>query len=275
MNAQVGLTSPANIGADVCHLNLHKTFAIPHGGGGPGMGPICVVEDLAPFLPGNPLVKTGGEKAIHAISAAPYGSASILLISYAYIKMLGDEGLTNSTIHAILNANYLKSKLKAGFEILYTGHNGFVAHEFIMDIRPFKKDTGIEAIDIAKRLMDYGFHSPTLSFPVPNTLMVEPTESESKYELDRFIEAMLQIRQEIQDIADGKTTVEDNPLTHAPHLAHEVIQSEWNHIYTREEAVYPVASLKSNKFWPTVGRVDDAHGDRNLICTCPPIESYQ
>lgn len=275
MNAQVGLTSPANIGADVCHLNLHKTFAIPHGGGGPGMGPICVVEDLAPFLPGNPLVKTGGEQAIHAISAAPYGSASILLISYAYIKMLGDEGLTNATIYAILTANYLKAKLKDSYPILYTGHNGFVAHEFIIDIRPFKKDAGIEATDIAKRLMDYGFHAPTLSFPVPNTLMVEPTESESKPELDRFIEAMVQIRQEIQDIVDGKTNQTDNPLINSPHLAHEVINSEWNHIYTREEAVYPVESLKSNKFWPTVGRVDNAHGDRNLICTCPPIESYQ
>lgn len=275
MNAQVGLTSPANIGADVCHLNLHKTFAIPHGGGGPGMGPICVVKDLAPFLPGNPIVKTGGEKAIHAISAAPYGSASILLISYAYIKMLGDEGLANATKYAILNANYLKSKLKGHYEILYTGHNGFVAHEFIMDIRPFKKDAGIEATDIAKRLMDYGFHAPTLSFPVPNTLMVEPTESESKYELDRFIDAMLQIRQEIQDIVDGKTTKEDNPLVNAPHTAAEAINGDWNHVYSRQEAIYPVDSLINNKFWPAVARVDNAHGDRNLICTCPPIESYQ
>lgn len=275
MNAQVGLTSPANIGADVCHLNLHKTFAIPHGGGGPGMGPICVVKDLAPFLPGNPIVKTGGEQAIHAISAAPYGSASILLISYAYIKMLGDEGLTKSTTYAILNANYLKSKLQDKYEILYTGPNGFVAHEFIIDIRPFKKDAGIEATDIAKRLMDYGFHAPTLSFPVPNTLMVEPTESESKYELDRFIDAMLQIRQEIQDIIDGKTTKEDNPLVNAPHTAAEAINGEWNHVYSRQEAIYPVDSLITNKFWPAVARVDNAHGDRNLICTCPPIESYQ
>ncbi len=275
MNAQVGLTSPANIGADVCHLNLHKTFAIPHGGGGPGMGPICVVEDLAPYLPGNPIVKTGGEHAIHAISAAPYGSASILLISYAYIKMLGDAGLKNATTYAILNANYLKSRLKDAYPVLYTGHNGFVAHEFIMDIRPFKKDTGIEATDIAKRLMDYGFHAPTLSFPVPNTLMVEPTESESKYELDRFIEAMLQIRQEIKNIADGKISQEDNPLVNAPHTASEVISSDWNHAYSREEAVYPVENLKSNKFWPSVARVDNTHGDRNLICTCPPIESYQ
>lgn len=275
MNAQVGLTSPAIVGADVCHLNLHKTFAIPHGGGGPGMGPICVTEDLAPFLPGNHYVQTGGEQAILPISQAPYGSASILLISYAYIKMLGDKGLTNATKYAILNANYLKSKLKDSYEILYTGLNGYVAHEFIMDIRPFKKDTGIEATDIAKRLMDYGFHAPTLSFPVANTLMVEPTESESKVELDRFVDAMLQIRQEIQDIADGKTTQEDNPLVNAPHTAAEVIASDWNHGYSREEAVYPMKGLVSNKFWPAVARVDDAHGDRNLICSCPPIESYQ
>ncbi|MCO5233425.1 MAG: aminomethyl-transferring glycine dehydrogenase [Chitinophagales bacterium] len=275
MNAQVGLTSPANIGADVCHLNLHKTFAIPHGGGGPGMGPICVVEDLAPYLPGNPIVKTGGEQAIHAISAAPYGSASILLISYAYIKMLGDEGLTNATKYAILNANYLKSKLKDSYPILYTGPNGYVAHEFIMDIRPFKKDAGIEATDIAKRLMDYGFHAPTLSFPVPNTLMVEPTESESKVELDRFVDAMVQIRQEIQNIIDGKTSKDDNPLVNAPHTAAEAISSEWSHCYTREEAIYPVKNLITNKFWPSVARVDNTLGDRNLICTCPPIESYQ
>ncbi len=274
MNAQVGLTSPAIIGADVCHLNLHKTFAIPHGGGGPGMGPICVTKDLAPFLPGNPFVKTGGEQAIHPISQAPYGSASILLISYAYIKMLGDEGLTNATRYAILNANYLKSKLQDSYEILYTGLNGYVAHEFIMDIRPFKKDYGIEATDIAKRLMDYGFHAPTLSFPVPNTLMVEPTESESKAELDRFVEAMLQIRQEIRDIGEGKTTQEDNPLVNAPHTAVEVISSDWNHVYSREEAAYPVKSLQTNKFWPAVGRVDNAYGDRNLVCSCPPIEDY-
>ncbi|MCO5231031.1 MAG: aminomethyl-transferring glycine dehydrogenase [Chitinophagales bacterium] len=275
MNAQVGLTSPANIGADVCHLNLHKTFAIPHGGGGPGMGPICVVQDLAPYLPGNPIVKTGGEEAIYAISAAPYGSASILLISYAYIKMLGDEGLTNATKFAILNANYLKSRLKDSYPILYTGPNGYVAHEFIMDIRPFKKDAGIEATDIAKRLMDYGFHAPTLSFPVPNTLMVEPTESESKVELDRFVDAMIQIRQEIQDIIDGKTTKEDNPLVNAPHTAEEAISSDWNHVYSRTEAIYPVKSLITNKFWPSVARVDNTLGDRNLICTCPPIEAYQ
>lgn len=275
MNAQVGLTSPAIVGADVCHLNLHKTFAIPHGGGGPGMGPICVTADLAPFLPGNPHVKTGGKQAIYPISQAPYGSASILLISYAYIKMLGDEGLTNATKYAILNANYLKARLQDSYDILYTGLNGYVAHEFIMDIRPFKKDAGIDATDIAKRLMDYGFHAPTLSFPVANTLMVEPTESEGKRELDRFVDAMLQIRQEIQNIIDGKTTPEDNPLVNAPHTADSVITAEWNHSYTREEAVYPLKELKDNKFWPAVGRVDNAHGDRNLICSCPPIESYQ
>jgi glycine dehydrogenase len=274
MNAQVGLTSPAAIGADVCHLNLHKTFAIPHGGGGPGMGPICVTKELAPFLPGSPLVETGGEHAIHAISAAPFGSASILLISYAYIKMLGDAGLADSTRYAILNANYLKARLSEHFPILYTGENGRVAHEFIMDIRPFKKDTGIEATDIAKRLMDYGFHAPTVSFPVAGTLMVEPTESESLFELDRFIEAMIQIRKEMQDIMDGVTNQQDNPLINAPHTAAEVTASDWNHCYSRETAVYPVESLRYNKFWPSVARIDNTYGDRNLICTCPPIESY-
>ena len=275
MNAQVGLTSPATIGADVCHLNLHKTFAIPHGGGGPGMGPICVNKSLAPFLPGNPIIETGGEQAIRPISASPYGSASILLISYAYIKMLGEKGLTTATKYAILNANYLKAKLQGSYEILYTGEHGYVAHEFIADIRPFKSDSGIEATDIAKRLMDYGFHAPTLSFPVPNTLMIEPTESESKYELDRFAEAMLKIRQEIQDVVDGKTSRDDNPLVNSPHTATEVISTDWNHRYSREDAVYPVEGLKENKFWPAVARVDNTFGDRNLICTCPPIESYQ
>lgn len=274
MNAQVGLTSPANIGADVCHLNLHKTFAIPHGGGGPGMGPICVTEDLAPFLPGNPLFKTGGEQAIRSISATPFGSASILLISYAYIKMLGDEGLTASTEYAILNANYLKARLAEAYPILYTGVNGRVAHEFIMDIRPFKKEAGVEATDIAKRLIDYGFHAPTVSFPVAGTLMVEPTESESKEELDRFCEAMLQIRKEIQDVMDGVTTQEDNPVVQAPHTAAEAIADDWQHCYSRSVAIYPVESLKANKFWPSVARVDNTHGDRNLICTCPPMESY-
>jgi glycine dehydrogenase len=274
MNAQVGLTSPANIGADVCHLNLHKTFAIPHGGGGPGMGPICVTEDLAPFLPGNPLFKTGGAQAIRSISATPFGSASILLISYAYIKMLGDAGLTASTEYAILNANYLKARLAEAYPILYTGVNGRVAHEFIMDIRPFKKEAGIEATDIAKRLIDYGFHAPTVSFPVAGTLMVEPTESESKEELDRFCEAMLQIRREIQDVIEGVTSQEDNPVIQAPHTAAEAIADDWQHCYSRSMAIYPVENLKANKFWPSVARVDNTHGDRNLICTCPPLESY-
>jgi glycine dehydrogenase len=274
MNAQVGLTSPANIGADVCHLNLHKTFAIPHGGGGPGMGPICVTADLAPFLPGNPLLKTGGQHAIRSISAAPFGSASILLISYAYIKMLGDDGLRASTEYAILNANYLKARLAEAYPILYTGTNGRVAHEFIMDIRPFKKEAGIEATDIAKRLMDYGFHAPTVSFPVAGTLMVEPTESESKEELDRFCEAMLQIRKEIQDVIDGVTSQDDNPVVQAPHTAAEAIADDWQHCYSRSVAIYPVESLKSNKFWPSVARVDNTHGDRNLVCTCPPMETY-
>ena len=274
MNAQVGLTSPGKIGADVCHLNLHKTFAIPHGGGGPGVGPICVTKELAPFLPGNLVVKTGGEQAIRAISASPYGSASILLISYAYIKMLGDKGLNKATTYAILNANYLKAKLKDAYPILFTRENGFVAHEFIADIRPFKKDYGIEATDIAKRLMDFGFHAPTLSFPVPNTLMIEPTESESKYELDRFVDAMLKIRQEMEDIKDGKTTQEDNPIVNAPHTAKEAIAGEWKHIYSRENAIYPLEYLKDNKFWPAVSRVDNSYGDRNLVCVCPPTESY-
>ncbi len=274
MNAQVGLTSPANIGADVCHLNLHKTFAIPHGGGGPGMGPICVTADLAPFLPGNPVFSTGGEQAIHAISATAFGSASILLISYAYIKMLGDRGMTDSTKYAILNANYLKARLADAYPILYTGANNRVAHEFIMDIRPFKKETGVEATDIAKRLMDYGFHAPTVSFPVAGTLMVEPTESESKEELDRFCEAMLQIRKEMDAIIAGETTKEDNPIVNAPHTAVEALSSNWNHCYSRETAVYPVNSLINNKFWPSVARVDNTHGDRNLVCTCPPMEVY-
>ena len=274
MNAQVGLTSPAAIGADVCHLNLHKTFAIPHGGGGPGMGPICVKADLAPFLPSNPFVKTGGEKAINAISATPFGSASILLISYGYIKMLGDEGLTNATKYAILNANYLKAVLAPHYPILYAGKNERVAHEFIIDIRPTKATSGIDAADIAKRLMDYGFHAPTVAFPVVGTLMIEPTESEPKEELDRFCAAMIAIRNEIQQIIDGQFTKEDNPIIQAPHTAKEVCGSEWNHAYTREIAAYPLGYLNEWKFWPSVGKIDNTHGDRNLICTCPPIESY-
>jgi glycine dehydrogenase len=274
MNAQVGLTSPASIGADVNHINLHKTFAIPHGGGGPGMGPICCTAELAPFLPSNPFVKTGGEQGIPAISAAPFGSAAILLISYAYNKMLGSEGITNATKYAILNANYLKAKLAAHYPILYSGANGRVAHEFIMDIRPFKKDTGIDAADIAKRLMDYGYHAPTVAFPVPGTLMIEPTESESKAELDKFCEALISIKNELDDIATGTTTVQDNPIINAPHVVQEVIADEWSHCYTREKAAFPLKYVREAKFWPSVAKIDNTYGDRNLVCTCLPIEAY-
>jgi glycine dehydrogenase len=274
MNAQVGLTSPASIGADVNHINLHKTFAIPHGGGGPGMGPICCTAELAPFLPGNPVVKTGGGNAIPAVSAAPFGSAAILLISYAYNKMLGSEGITNATKYAILNANYLKAKLEQHYPILYTGNNNRVAHEFIMDIRPFKKDTGIDAADIAKRLMDYGYHAPTVAFPVPGTLMIEPTESESKAELDKFCEALVAIRQELDDISNGVTSVQDNPIINAPHVAAEVISGDWQHSYTREKAAFPLEYVKSAKFWPSVAKIDNTYGDRNLVCTCLPVEAY-
>jgi glycine dehydrogenase len=274
MNAQVGLTAPGIIGADVCHLNLHKTFAIPHGGGGPGMGPICVKADLAPYLPSHPLHSTGGNKAIYAVSATPYGSASILLISYGYIKMLGDAGLKRATAYAILNANYLKSVLEKYYPVLYTGKKGTVAHEFILDIRPYKKDAGIDAIDVAKRLMDYGFHAPTVAFPVPGTLMIEPTESESLYELDRFCDAMIAIRAEIQDVIDGNTSIEDNPLIHAPHTAQELTADEWTHSYARNTAAYPIPQVNLHKFWPSVARIDNTYGDRNLICTCPPIEAY-
>ena len=274
MNAQVGLTSPAAIGADVCHLNLHKTFCIPHGGGGPGMGPIGVVEKLAPFLPGHDVVKTGGNQAIDAVAAAPYGSASILTISHAYIRMMGADGLTQATKIAILNANYIKDRLKAHYPILYTGKGGHSAHEFIVDLRGFKQSAGIESVDVAKRLMDYGFHAPTMSFPVPGTLMIEPTESESKTELDRFCEAMIGIRNEIRDIEEGKTDPENNALKHAPHTMRVALAESWDRPYTRESAVFPVAELRFNKFWPAVSRVDDAYGDRNLMCTCIPIEEY-
>lgn len=273
LNAQVGLTSPGTIGADVCHINLHKTFCIPHGGGGPGMGPIAVAGHLAPFLPGHPIVKTGGEKAIHAVSAAPWGSSSILLISYAYIKMMGAKGLTHATKTAILNANYIASKLKDHYKVLYTGSNDRVAHEMIFDMREFKH-CSIEVADIAKRLMDYGFHAPTVSFPVPGTLMVEPTESESKYELDRFCDAMLAIREEIREIENGTADTEDNMLKNAPHTAHEIACDTWNHKYPRFQAAYPVSSLLQSKYWSPVSRVDDAYGDRNFICACEPIESY-
>jgi len=270
MNAQVGLTNPGNIGADVCHLNLHKTFAIPHGGGGPGVGPICVAEQLVPFLPGNPVKKVGSEKAITAISAAPYGSALVCLISYGYIKMLGAEGLTQATKIAILNANYIKHRLEGYFDTLYSGENGRAAHEMIVDCRAFKAK-GIEVTDIAKRLMDYGFHAPTVSFPVAGTLMIEPTESESKAEIDRFCDAMISIRKEIDNASKDD---DNNVLKNAPHTLGMLTANEWDFPYSREVAAYPLDYVKDNKFWPSVRRVDDAYGDRNLICTCAPIEAY-
>jgi glycine dehydrogenase len=273
MNAQVGLTNPGNIGADVCHLNLHKTFAIPHGGGGPGMGPIGVAAHLVPFLPGNPLVKTGGAQAIESVSGAPFGSALILLISYGYIKMLGAEGVTDATRYAILNANYMKALLEKHYPVLYKGTHGHVAHEMILDCRAFKA-AGVEVEDIAKRLMDYGFHAPTVSFPVAGTVMIEPTESEPVGEMNRFCEAMIAIRQEIAEIESGAADKADNVLKMAPHTALEVSADEWNHSYSRTKAAYPVAGLRENKFWTSVGRVDNAYGDRNLVCTCPPLESY-
>ena len=270
MNAQVGLTNPATIGADVCHLNLHKTFAIPHGGGGPGVGPICVAPQLVPFLPTNPIIETGGKYAITAISGAPWGSALACLISYGYITMLGFRGLTNSTKNAILNANYIKERLQGSFDTLYTGEKGRAAHEMIIDCRDFKQK-GIEVVDIAKRLMDYGFHAPTVSFPVAGTMMIEPTESESLAELDRFCDAMISIRKEIE----AATKEEDNnPLKNAPHTQAMLTADEWNFPYTRKQAAFPLAYIADNKFWPTVRRVDDAFGDRNLICSCNPIEDY-
>lgn len=274
MNAQVGLTSPGLIGADVCHLNLHKTFCIPHGGGGPGMGPIGVAKHLLPYLPGHPVVKTGGEKAIHAISAAPWGSASILLISYVYIKLMGAAGLRKATEVAILNANYIKSRLEKHYPILFTGENGFCAHEMILDTRPLKQSAGIEAEDLAKRLMDYGYHAPTLSFPVAGTLMIEPTESESLNELDRFCDTMLAIRNEVAEIETGIADREDNVLKNAPHTAVDISSENWNHKYSREKAAFPLPTVVAKKFWPSVARVNNTHGDRNLICACLPIEAY-
>ena len=276
MNAQVGLTSPGMIGADVCHLNLHKTFAIPHGGGGPGVGPICVNDKLKPFLPGHNVNDTLKSTAhnIPAVSAAPYGSASILLISYAYIKMLGAEGVKKSTEYAILNANYMKAKLEKFYPILYTGAHGFCAHEFIVDLRPFKTTAGIEAEDVAKRLIDYGFHAPTMSFPVPGTIMIEPTESEDKGELDRFCEALISIFHEIKAIEDGKADKVDNALKNAPHTQQVICANEWNHAYSRQEAAFPLAYVTKNKFWPSIARINNTFGDRNLICTCEPMESY-
>ncbi len=276
MNAQVGLTSPGMIGADVCHLNLHKTFAIPHGGGGPGMGPICVNDKLKPFLPGHVYFHNVNQQPHNggAVSSAPFGSASILLISYAYIKMLGAEGMKKATEYAILNANYMRARLEKYYPILYLGKNGTCAHEFIVDLRPFKATAGVEAEDVAKRLIDYGFHAPTMSFPVPGTIMIEPTESEDKGELDRFCDAMIGIHQEIKDIESGKADKTNNLLKNAPHTQWTVCQSEWDYPYSREDAAFPLAYTVKNKFWPSVARINNTFGDRNLICTCEPVESY-
>jgi glycine dehydrogenase len=273
MNAQVGLTSPGIIGADVCHLNLHKTFSIPHGGGGPGMGPICVNEKLKPYLPSFARTGTTAIKQVHAVSSAPYGSASILLISYGYIKMLGTNGIRKATEYAILNANYMKSKLEKYYKILYSGKSNTCAHEFIVDLRPFKS-AGIEAEDVAKRLMDYGFHAPTLSFPVPGTIMIEPTESENKSELDRFCDALINIHNEIKSIENGQSHKSDNVLKNAPHTLIQIASDEWDHAYSRKDAAFPLNYLRENKFWPSVNRVNNTYGDRNLICTCEPVSSY-
>ncbi|HMP73066.1 MAG TPA: aminomethyl-transferring glycine dehydrogenase [Kiritimatiellia bacterium] len=275
MNAQVGITSPGRIGADVCHLNLHKTFSIPHGGGGPGMGPICVAEHLIPFLPGHPLAPVGGDRAIAPVAAAPWGSSSILLISYGYIRMLGSDGMAEATRLAILGANYLKRRLENAFPVPFTNAGGWVAHEVIFDVRPFKDRSGVDETDLAKRLMDYGFHAPTVSWPIPGTMMVEPTESEPKEELDRFCDALLAIRAEIQAILDGHADRLDNPLKNAPHTARMVSATEWTHPYTREQAAYPDPGLKLRKFWPSTARIDNPYGDRNLICSCPPLDAYE
>lgn len=275
MNAQVGLTSPGHIGADICHLNLHKTFAIPHGGGGPGMGPVLANDKLAEFLPGHPIVNTGGSNGISAVAGAPFGSGHVLTISHAYIMMMGSEGLTQATKYAILNANYIASSLKSWYKTLYTGTNGFVAHEMILDCRVFKAEAGITEADIAKRLMDYGFHAPTLSFPVHGTLMVEPTESESLAELDKFISALKSIWNEIQEIKEGKADKEDNVLHNSPHTVKVLTADQWNHAYDRQKAAFPLPWVVENKFWPSVGRIDDSYGDRNLVCTCDPIDIYR
>ncbi|MBU0528651.1 aminomethyl-transferring glycine dehydrogenase [bacterium] len=275
LNAMVGLCYPADFGADVIHINLHKTFAIPHGGGGPGMGPICVAKHLADFLPKHSVVKTNAEKGTTAVSAAPWGSANILPISWAYITMMNGAGLTKASQVAILNANYMAKRLEEHFPVLYRGAKGRVGHEFIIDLRPLRKTSGITEEDVAKRLMDYGYHAPTMSFPVPGTLMIEPTESESKAELDRFCEALISIKQEILDVETGKADKADNVLKNAPHTAREIASDEWSHPYSREQAAYPAEWLKESKFWPSVGRVDNAYGDRNLMCACPPIEDYE
>ncbi len=271
MNAQVGLCRPGDFGADVCHLNLHKTFCIPHGGGGPGMGPICVARHLVPFLPGHPVTGLGGAQSIGPVSAAPYGSPSILTISWVYIALMGHDGLTKATQIAILNANYMAKRLEKHYPVLYTGQRGFVAHEFILDLRQFKESAGVDVMDVAKRLMDYGFHAPTVSFPVPGTLMIEPTESESKAELDRFCDALIAIRGEIQEIVEGRVPRNNNVLKHAPHTAQAVTASDWNRPYSREQAAFPAPWVREHKFWPSVGRIDEAYGDRHLLCTCPPL----
>ena len=274
MNAQVGLTSPAEIGADVCHLNLHKTFCIPHGGGGPGVGPIAVAKHLVPFLPGHSVVDISKGKSITAVAAAPFGSASVMIISYAYIKMMGEEGLTNATKAAILNANYIKAKLEPYFKVLYSGSKGRNAHELIFDMREFKQSAHIEVEDIAKRLMDFGYHAPTVSFPVAGTLMVEPTESEPKAELDKFCDALISLRNEIREIELGTADQKNNVLKNAPHTAQMVIADNWNYPYSREKAAYPIDWTRANKFWPSVSRVDNAYGDRNLVCSCLPVSEY-
>ncbi len=274
MNAQLGLTTPHDIGADVCHLNLHKTFAIPHGGGGPGVGPVAVSEKLVEFLPGHPVVDINKPESIHAVAAAPWGSAQILLISYAFIKMTGAEGLKKVAQVSILNANYIKAKLEKYFKVLYKGKNGFVGHELIFDTREFKHTAKVDVIDIAKRMMDYGFHAPTVSFPVPGTLMVEPTESESKYELDRFCKMMISIWEEIQDVINDAEKEKDNPLINSPHTANDIVE-DWQHTYSREKAVFPADWCRENKFWPPVNRIDDAYGDRHLVCSCVPVEEYE
>jgi len=275
LNALVGLARPAEIGADVCHLNLHKTFSIPHGGGGPGMGPIGVAAHLAPFLPGHPVVPTGGAKSVGTVSSAPWGSASILPISWIYIAMMGSTGLTQATKVAILNANYIAKRLDPYYPVVYRGARGLIAHECIVDLRALKKSAGIEVEDVAKRLMDYGFHAPTVSFPVAGTMMIEPTESESRAELDRFCEAMILIRREIAEIESGHADAKDNPLKNAPHAAETLVAAEWTHRYPREQAAFPAPWTREHKFWPPVGRIDNVYGDRHLVCTCPPVEAYK
>src|SRR5205814_4105815 len=274
MNAMVGLARPGDIGADVCHLNLHKTFCIPHGGGGPGMGPIGVAKHLVPFLPGNPIVNVGGSTSVGAISAAPWGSASILPISMMYIDMMGSDGLTRASKVAILNANYIAKRLEEHYPVLYKGQNGLIAHECIIDPRPLKASSGVDVEDIAKRLMDYGFHAPTVSFPVAGTLMIEPTESESKAEVDRFCDALISVHGEIEEIAAGKADRQNNVLKNAPHTAEQGSSDKWDRPYSREQAAYPAPWTREFKFWPAIGRIDSVYGDRNLFCTCPPIEAF-